>query len=142
MIIGITGAICVGKTEFARYLIQTYGFEAINVLEIFKLRFRKEYNEARKLKRFRKKQSSLFKDEKQGGTEEESKDEEDDDGEPNEDELGLSGDKSFCHAYYMVEFKEIREKIIKEVFRDLTSKWDRHFVIYPLSPCDNIKLML
>ena len=42
----------------------------------------------------------------------------------------------------MVEFKEIREKIIKEVFRDLTSKWDRHFVIYPLSPCDNIKLML
>lgn len=41
----------------------------------------------------------------------------------------------------MVEFKEIREKIIREVFRDLTSKWDRHFVIYPLSPCDNIALM-
>ena len=64
MIIGITGAICVGKTEFARYLIQTYGFEAINVLEIFKLRFRKEYKEAKRLKQLKKKNSKDFKDEK------------------------------------------------------------------------------
>lgn len=27
------------------------------------------------------------------------------------------------------------------MFRDLTGKWTRHFVVYPLSPCDDIQLM-
>lgn len=35
----------------------------------------------------------------------------------------------------------MRQAIIKEVFRDLTGKWNRHFVVYPLSPLDDIKLM-
>ena len=52
------------------------------------------------------------------------------------------GDQNFCHAYYQSEYKELRQKIIKEVFRDLTGKWTRHFVVYPLSPCDDIQLML
>ena len=58
-------------------------------------------------------------------------------------ELGIElGNKSFCYAYYQKEFKSLREAMIKEVFRDLTSKWGRNFVVYPLSPCDDIQLML
>lgn len=38
MIVGITGAICSGKETLTTYLVQTHGFEAINVMEIFKLR--------------------------------------------------------------------------------------------------------
>ena len=40
MIVGITGAICSGKYEMAVYLMQRHGFEAINVMEIFKHRLR------------------------------------------------------------------------------------------------------
>ena len=36
MIVGITGAICAGKTSLVMYLIQTYGFEAVNILDIFR----------------------------------------------------------------------------------------------------------
>ena len=58
-------------------------------------------------------------------------------------ELGLEpDDKNFCYAYYKSEYKQLRQEIIKEVFRDLTGKWNRHFVVYPLSPCDDIQLML
>ena len=58
-------------------------------------------------------------------------------------ELGLEqGDKNFCFAYYQAEYKTLRQEIIREVFRDLTGKWNRHFVVYPLSPCDDIKLLL
>jgi len=42
----------------------------------------------------------------------------------------------------MSEYKDLRQDIIKEVFRDLTGKWNRHFVVYPVSPCDDINLML
>ena len=45
MIIGLTGAICAGKYELARYLMQTYGFEAVNLLDTFKLHL-KELQEA------------------------------------------------------------------------------------------------
>ena len=38
MIVGITGAICSGKAALALYLAQTHGFDAVNVMEIFKLR--------------------------------------------------------------------------------------------------------
>ena len=37
MIIGITGAICAGKRAFAEYLVQTYGFEFVDLLELFKI---------------------------------------------------------------------------------------------------------
>ena len=36
MIIGITGAICAGKREFALFLQAKYGFEIVDLLEIFK----------------------------------------------------------------------------------------------------------
>lgn len=36
MIVGITGGICVGKHTMVQYLIQTYNFEAVNLLVIFK----------------------------------------------------------------------------------------------------------
>ena len=48
MIVGITGAICSGKSAFALYLAQTHGFEAINVMEMFKLHLIKQRKEARK----------------------------------------------------------------------------------------------
>ena len=37
MIIGITGAICAGKSAFAQFLADKYGFEVVNLLELFKL---------------------------------------------------------------------------------------------------------
>ncbi len=48
MIVGITGAICSGKQALALYLVQTHGFEAINVMEIFKIRLRKLRADRRK----------------------------------------------------------------------------------------------
>ena len=47
MIVGITGAICSGKAALALYLVQTHGFEAINIQEIFKLRLSKRRREHR-----------------------------------------------------------------------------------------------
>jgi len=38
MIVGITGGICVGKQTLVQYLVATYGFEAVNLLTIFKSR--------------------------------------------------------------------------------------------------------
>lgn len=40
MIVGITGTICSGKAALARYLVETYGFEAVNILDIFKARLK------------------------------------------------------------------------------------------------------
>lgn len=40
---------------------------------------------------------------------------------------------AFCCAYYQVKYKELRLEVIRETFRDLTGKWDRNFVIYPIS---------
>lgn len=51
-------------------------------------------------------------------------------------------DQSFCFAYYQVKYKELRLEIIRETFKDLTSKWDRNFVIYPISGQEDIKLMI
>ena len=42
MIIGITGAICSGKSKLVEYLIKTYGFEALDILTIFKLKLTQE----------------------------------------------------------------------------------------------------
>jgi len=77
---------------------------------------------------------------------EESKEEEafedQDDMQKSDRDLGLEqGEKVFCYAYYKSEYKSLRAEIIREVFRDLTGKWNRHFVVYPLSPCDDIQLM-
>lgn len=36
MIIGITGAICAGKRAFAEYLAAKYGFELVNLLDLFR----------------------------------------------------------------------------------------------------------
>lgn len=38
MIVGITGAICSGKAALVHFLKQTYEFEAVNLLDIFKAR--------------------------------------------------------------------------------------------------------
>jgi len=42
MIIGITGAICAGKRAFAEYLVQTYGFEFVDLLELFRIELAKQ----------------------------------------------------------------------------------------------------
>ena len=58
-------------------------------------------------------------------------------------DLGLeTGTVNFCYAYYQAEYKELRQAIIRETFRDLTGKWNRNFVVFPLSPCDDINLLL
>lgn len=57
------------------------------------------------------------------------------------DDLNLDN-QSFCFAYYQVKYKELRLEIIRETFKDLTSKWDRNFVIYPISGQEDIKLMI
>ena len=41
MIIGITGAICSGKHTFAQYLVDKYGFEVVNLLDLFKHELKK-----------------------------------------------------------------------------------------------------
>ena len=60
MIVGITGAICSGKSIFTLYLTQTHGFEAINVMEIFKLRLIKKLREQRRAKRMKRLSSELI----------------------------------------------------------------------------------
>ena len=42
MIIGITGAICSGKRAFAEYLVKTYGFEFVDLLELFRIELAKQ----------------------------------------------------------------------------------------------------
>ena len=44
----------------------------------------------------------------------------------------------YCYAYYKNEFKDVRNQIVKSIFRDLTGKWSRNFVIYPLSSIEDI----
>lgn len=108
MIVGITGAICSGKSALALYLVQTHGFEAVNVMEIFKLRLIKQREHAKQRK---EKYLSAWKakpDASSANGPEESKDEKleenienDFDLEKSEHELGLEpGAKVFCHAYY------------------------------------------
>ena len=115
MIVGITGAICAGKTALAMYLVQTYGFEAVNLLEIFRS----------KLEQQRKKDGEKAIEDGEEYAEEEALDK-----------------NEFCQAYYKKKYKDVRKAIIKEVFRDLTGKWDRHFVVFPLSASEDIQLML
>lgn len=112
MIVGITGAICAGKTALVMYLVQTYGFEAVNLLEIFRSKLiQKLQNNA---------ESELSQ-------EEEAK-----------EECERLKSTDFCQAYYKRKYQELRKQIIKEVFRDLTGKWDRNFVVYPLSASEDI----
>lgn len=40
MIIGITGAICSGKKSFADYLVEMYGFDKVDLLELFKMKLK------------------------------------------------------------------------------------------------------
>jgi dephospho-CoA kinase len=116
MIVGITGGICVGKHTMVQYLIQTYNFEAVNLLIIFKSRL------IEKLKILKKSNA--------------------DDGEQIAEEDPNLDDAFFCFAYYQVKWKELRLQVIKETFRDLCGKWDRNFVIYPISGQEDIKLMI
>ena len=157
MIVGITGAICSGKHAFAQYLVQTHGFEAISVMEIFKIRLRKQRKDALKKIEAQRQKAAKKKLEKaktepaaqiekctQEESKEESKEEEENEtSQVSDRDLGIEeGDNTFCYAYYQAEYKSLRQAIIKEVFRDLTGKWGRNFVVYPLSPCDDIQLML
>ena len=41
MIIGITGAICAGKRSFAKYLAKKYGFELVDMLDLFRKELKK-----------------------------------------------------------------------------------------------------
>jgi dephospho-CoA kinase len=42
MIIGITGAICSGKRTFAEFLAKKYGFDLIDMLELFRKELRRQ----------------------------------------------------------------------------------------------------
>ena len=42
-------------------------------------------------------------------------------------------------AYDIIEdFKDLRLNLVKKVFKEVTSQWNKHFVIYPLSSCEDI----
>jgi dephospho-CoA kinase len=41
MIVGITGPVCSGKEALVMYLVQTYGFEAVNLQNLFKKKLKK-----------------------------------------------------------------------------------------------------
>ncbi len=77
MIVGITGALCAGKQTLVKFLVQTYNFEAVNLLEIFKGRLQQLRAEKKK---------AIKKDEE--GPEEENHDD-------------LMDDDSFCFEYYL-----------------------------------------
>jgi len=40
------------------------------------------------------------------------------------------------------DFKDLRLNLVKKVFKDVTSQWSRNFVIYPLSSCEDIQIMM
>ena len=46
MIVGLTGQICSGKETLAEYLVQAYGFQAINILELFRQRIAQSYQDS------------------------------------------------------------------------------------------------
>ena len=108
MIVGITGAICAGKSQLAKYLIETHGFEAINVMEIFKKRLRKSRHEIWK----RRKPLPQAKDpQEESRLQEEAIEEEKDAwlGKPNS-EIGIEpSNEKFCYAYYQAEYKRLRK---------------------------------
>jgi dephospho-CoA kinase len=49
MIVGLVGPICSGKESLAQYLVENFGFEAINILDLFRERIREiELNQAKR----------------------------------------------------------------------------------------------
>ena len=48
MIVGLVGPICSGKGSLAQYLVDKYGFEAINILDIFRQRITEIENQRKK----------------------------------------------------------------------------------------------
>ena len=42
MIVGLVGPICSGKESLAKYLVENFGFEAINILDLFREAIKKE----------------------------------------------------------------------------------------------------
>ena len=44
MIVGLTGSICSGKETLAKYLVEQYGFEAINILDLFRQQIAEQNN--------------------------------------------------------------------------------------------------
>jgi hypothetical protein len=51
-------------------------------------------------------------------------------------------DKSFCFSYYKSKYSKLRNSIIKDLFIELTAKWGRNFVIYPLTAGEDLQLMI
>ena len=49
MIVGITGVLCAGKSTLVEYLVKAYGFEAVNILEMFRHRLRARLLELKKI---------------------------------------------------------------------------------------------
>lgn len=129
-------------------MIQTYGFEAVNLQLIFKNRLKQKIQQLKEQARqaaTQQNKSASTDENAEVGTVAEQEIEE-----PNLD------DDFFCFAYYqgklnsqmfnclepLVKYKDLRLEIIRETFRDLTGKWDRNFVIFPISGQEDIKLMI
>ena len=49
---------------------------------------------------------------------------------------------NIIHESVVVKNRDLRISMVKEVFRDLTGKWDRNFVIFPISSFEDIQLMM
>ncbi|CDW72449.1 deoxycytidylate deaminase [Stylonychia lemnae] len=123
MIIGLTGPICAGKTALAQYLKDKYDFKVINLL----LLFREVTDDDVKLTLDSPKKRS----------------EEDDDTNDNET---LSQTNSFASINELESIVEAMQIPFDQdsftVFRTITSDWKSHYVIYPLSSCEEIQIMI
>lgn len=49
-----------------------------------------------------------------------------------ESEVHIKAEDQFCFQYYHKKYRDLRLKVIKDLFRKLTSRWRELFVIYPL----------
>lgn len=186
MIIGLTGAICAGKKEFASYLVKKHGFKRVNLIKYFKAELKK-----RGIK-ICPKQSPLEKRPKMAAAIkpvnlidkfEEHKDQEVDSDygdlststsileapegslsntfsvaddilsaspmkQPEvavaeeKESIDIEDDNSYCFFYFQTAFKQIRAELVKEVFKQITGDWQSHYVVYPLSSSEDIRIMI
>ena len=53
--------------------------------------------------------------------------------------MHIKAEDQFCFQYYHKKYRDMRMRVIKDLFRKLTSRWRESFVIYPLGSTAEIK---